>query len=452
MKGQLYLLLLGIVLLSCNNNLAQEINPERQWSSYRGYYANGTLDNANLPNSWSVEKSENIKWKIEIPGMGLSSPVVWGDKLFITTAVSEADTSAYKIGLYGSIGSVNDTSVHEWKIYCLNKNTGEKIWERTSHRGIPLVKRHPKSSHANTSVATDGKHVVTFFASEGLYCYDMDGELLWKKDFGKLKSVYFAVPTAEWEFSSSPIIHKGVVIIQCDVYENSFVAAYDVKTGKELWKKKRDEYPGWCTPNVYNDNGKDRVVLNGYKHRGAYDFETGEEVWRMSGGGDIPVPTPILGHGMVYFNSAHGKFAPILAIKTNAKGDITLKEGESTNEYVKWSTPRSGAYMQTMLIYGDYLYNARWNGSLLCYNAKTGEQMYKTTLKMGMSFTSCPVAADGKIYITDDEGVVYVVKAGKEFKLLGKNTLNDIYMTTPAITDGMIYFRTMRYLIAVGKN
>ncbi len=452
MKVCNYLPLLGLLLLSCNINIAQEeIEPTRQWPSYRGYYAKGLLDNAGLPETWNAQKSENIKWKVKIPGLGLSCPVVWGDKLFITTAVSEADTTDYKIGVYGSIGSVNDTSVHEWKIYCFNKNTGEKIWEKTSYKGVPLLKRHPKSSHANCTVATDGKFVVTFFASEGLYCYDMDGNLQWTKNFGKLKASFFAVPEAEWEFSSSPIIHEGIVIIQCDVLENSFVAAFDVKTGKELWKKSRNEHPGWCSPNVYEDEGKTRVVLNGYKHRGAYDFETGEEIWRMSGGGDIQVPTPILGHGMIYFNSAHGKSAPIYAIKTNAKGDISLKEGETTNEFVQWSHPRSGAYMQTMLLYGDYLYNSRWNGSLLCYNAKTGEEMYKETLKMGMSFTSSPVASDGKIYITDDEGVVYVVKAGKDFKLLAKNELNDICMTTPAITDGMMYFRTMKYLIAVGK-
>lgn len=279
----------------------------------------------------------------------------------------------------------------------------------------------------------------------------MKGELVWKKKFGKLKSVFFAVESAEWEFASSPIIHDNVVIIQCDVLENSFVAAFDVKSGKELWKKTRNEYPGWCTPSIYKDNGKTRVVLNGYKHRGAYDFETGEEIWRMSGGGDIQIPTPVLGHNMIYFNSAHGKSSPILAIKTNATGDLTLKEGETKNNYIKWSIPRGGSYMQTMLIYGDYLYNARWNGSLACYDAKTGEEIYKETLKMGMSFTACPVASDGKIYISDDEGMVYVIQAGKEFKLLSKNPLGDICMTTPAITNNIIYFRTMKYLIAISK-
>ncbi|MDF1548769.1 MAG: PQQ-binding-like beta-propeller repeat protein [Bacteroidales bacterium] len=452
MNKSVFILILFFALLNHNTIKAQKLLPERQWPSYRGYYANGILDNANLPDTWNVPENKNVKWKIDIPGMGLSSPVIWGDKLFITTAISKADTGAYKIGLYGSIESIPDESEHEWKLYCFDKNNGEKIWEKTSCKGIPMVKRHPKSSHANSTVATDGNYVVTFFGSEGLYCYDMAGNLQWDKKFGKLKSVFFAVPSAEWEFASCPIIHNGVVIIQCDVLENSFVAAYDEKTGKELWKKERDEYPGWCTPNIYKDGEKTRVVLNGYKHRGAYDFNTGEEIWRMSGGGDIQIPTPILGNNLIYFNSAHGKSSPILAVKTSAKGDLTLKEDQTTNEYIKWSIPRGGAYMQTMLLYGDYLYNVRWNGSITCYNAKSGEEIYKETLKMGMSFTACPIASDGKIYVVDDEGWVYIVKAGKEYKLLNTCPLGDIFMTTPAISDNALYFRTMKHLIAISKK
>ncbi|MEN8122842.1 MAG: PQQ-binding-like beta-propeller repeat protein, partial [Bacteroidota bacterium] len=432
MQLKLWTFILAFFFLSLNQIKSQNLKPERQWSGFRGYYASGVLDNANLPDSWNVEKSQNVKWKTEIPGMGLSCPVIWGDKLFITTAISKLDTSGYNAKFSGSIESVEDNSEHDWKIYCFNKSTGKKIWEKTSYTGIPMIKRHPISTHANSTVATNGEYVVTFFGSEGLYCYDMDGKLIWKKNFGKLKSVFFAVESAEWEFASSPIIHNGVVIIQCDVYENSFIAAFDIKSGKELWKKNRDEYPGWCTPNIYEDNGKTRVVLNGFKHRGAYDFKTGEEIWKMSGGGDIPVPTPIIGHDMIYFNSAHGKSSPILAIKTDAKGDITLKKDETANDFVAWSFPKGGAYMNTMLIYDDYLYNLRWNGSLTCYNAKTGEQIYKETLTRGTSFIASPVASDGKIYLTSRDGFVYIVQAGKDFKLLSKNPLSDPIMITPA--------------------
>jgi outer membrane protein assembly factor BamB len=208
---------------------------------------------------------ENVRWKIQISGMGISSPAIWGNKLFITTAVCAADKAGFKPGLYGDVTPVKDSSVHEWKVYCIDKTTGKTIWEKTPVTGVPKVKRHPKSTHANTTVAIDGQHVVAFFGSEGLYCYDFNGKLLWQKNFGVLKSAFFIMKNAEWEFASSPIIYKGVLIIQCDVLENSFVAAYDVETGMELWKSQRDEYPGWCTPNIYTYAGKTFVAVNGYK-------------------------------------------------------------------------------------------------------------------------------------------------------------------------------------------
>jgi outer membrane protein assembly factor BamB len=394
----------------------------------------------------------NIKWKTEIPGLGLSSPVIWDNKLFITTAISQKDKDGFKPGLYGDITPVKDSSVHEWKVYCFDKNTGKIIWDRTSYKGIPKMKRHPKSTHANTSVATDGKYVVAFFGSEGLFCYDMNGNLLWQKSFGLLKSVFFMVKTAEWEFASSPLIYNGVLIIQCDVLENSFIAAYDVKTGKELWKTQRDEYPGWCTPNIYTYSGKTYVALNGYKHRGGYDFETGKEVWRMSGGGDIQIPTPIVGNDMIYFNSAHGRSSPIIAVRTDAVGDITLKENETANQFVKWSVPHGGSYMHTLLLYRNHLYNVNWNGAVYCLDPFTGKEIYNAKLGNTKSFIASPVASDGKIYIIDEEGTVYILKDGDSFKLLAEIPFNDICLTAPAITDGMLIFRTQKYLIAVGKN
>jgi outer membrane protein assembly factor BamB len=450
-KYLVFLIALAVVLLSCQSWLIDP-DPERQWPSYRGYYANGVLDNANLPENWNVETNENILWKYKVPGLGLSSPIVWVDKLFITTAVSESDDEGFKTGMYGSIGSVNDESVHEWKIFCLDKNSGKLIWQKTAYKGVPKQKRHPKSSHANSTMATDGNYVVALFGSEGLYCYDMDGNLQWEKDFGLLRSVFFVAEDAEWEFASSPIIHDGAVLIQCDVMENSFVASYNVASGKEIWRAERDEYPGWCTPNIYYEGDQCRVVLNGYKHRGAYDFKTGEEIWKMSGGGDIQVPTPIVNADLVYFNSAHGPQSPIYAIHVSAKGDLTLDEGETTNEYIHWSIPRGGAYMQTMLIYEDHLYNARWNGSVTCYNPRTGEEIWKHKAGSGNSYISSPVASDGKIYVTDDQGMVYILKAGPAYELLTQNDLGEICMATPAITEGIIFFRTINHIIAISKK
>jgi len=441
------LFLISIIPIIASWNPPINEAPERQWSQYRGYYSNGFLDHANLPDQWDLKTGENIKWKIEIPGLGLSSPVIWGNKLFITTAISEKDEDGLKAGIYGDIASVNDDSNHEWKVLCIDKHSGKMLWEKTSCTGIPEQKRHSKSSHANSSIATDGAFVVAFFGSEGLYCYDINGNLIWEKDFGVLKSVFFRVESAEWEFASSPIIHEGVVIVQCDVLENSFLAAYDAASGKELWKTSRDEYPGWCTPNIYTFNNRICIAVNGYKHRGGYDFKTGQEIWKMSGGGDIQIPTPIVGKDLVYFNSAHGPSSPILAVKKEAQGEITIDSGK----YIAWSKSRGGSYMQTMLIYDNLLYNLRWNGTLQCLDPETGEEIYSEKMDKSKSFTASAVAADGRIYTVGDNGTVYVIKAGKSFELLAKHALDDICLVTPAITDNLIFFRTQDYLIAVGK-
>jgi outer membrane protein assembly factor BamB len=425
---------------------------ERQWPSYRGYMSSGVLDNANLPDSFNITSLFNVRWRIKLPGLGLSSPVIWDNKLFITTAISQTDTSGFKPGIYGDVAPVKDSSVHEWKVYCINKSTGKILWEQTSFKGVPKIKRHAKSSHANTSVATDGSHVVAFFGSEGLYCYDVNGKLLWQKNFGVLRSVFFMMKNAEWEFASSPIIYNGKLIIQCDVLENSFVAAYDVNTGQELWKTERNEYPGWCTPNIYKNEGKLFVALNGYKQRGGYDFETGKEVWKMSGGGDIQIPTPVIGDNLIYFNSAHGRSSPIMAVKTSVTGDITLKEGETFNNYVQWSLPRGGSYMHTLLLYHVRLYNVNWNGTVVCLDPLTGKEIYNGKLGKTKSFTASPVASDGRIYIVDEEGTIYIIKDGDKFVLLAEIPMNDNSMTAPAITDGMIYFRSQNWLTAVGKK
>lgn len=443
---------ISLLIILASLSLHSQLVPERQWPWYRGHMISGVLDNANLPEKFDFSRMENVRWKIPIPGLGLSSPVIWGDHLFLTTAVSKSDNKGFRPGIYGDVASVDDTSEHEWKVFCIDKNTGKIIWEKMAHKGVPAIKRHPKSTHANTSVATDGKHVVAFFGSEGLFCYDIKGNLLWKKNFGVLKSVFFSMPNAQWEFASSPIIYNGKIIIQCDVLENSFVVVLDAATGKELWRANRDEYPGWCTPNIYTFGGKTYVVVNGYKHRGAYELETGKEVWRMSGGGDIPIPSPVTGKDVIYFNSAHGRSSPIIAVKKNASGDITLKERETSNKYVLWSIPRGGSYMQTLLLYGGKLYNLNWNGTINCYDPFTGKEIYTGKLGATRSFSASPVASDGKIYAVDEQGTVYIMRAGDRFEVLAEIPMGEISMTAPAISDGMIFFRGQHNLYCVGRK
>ena len=422
------------------------------WPSFRGPSASGVAEGFATPVEWDAATSKNIQWKTPIPGLGHSSPIIWGDKVFVTTAISGQANPPLKVGLYGNIAPVQDDTVHRWVIYCLDKKTGKILWEKTAYEGVPKVKRHTKATHANSTPATDGKHVVAFFGSEGLYCYDMEGELKWKKDFGLLDSGYYVVPQAQWEFGSSPVIHKRRVYIQCDVQGESFLAAYKTKDGSEVWRTPRDEVPTWSTPTIYEKGRKTQVIVNGYKHIGGYDAKNGQALWWLRGGGDIPVPTPILGKGLVYITNAHGGGAPMYAIAPKAKGDLSLDEGVSTSEYVIWSDRRSGAYMQTPILYGDYLYTCRDSGLVICYDAKTGRRIYRNRLGDGSTgFTASAVAGNDKLYYTSEEGDVFVLSAGREANLLATNALGEVCMATPAISEGRLFFRTQGHLVAVGQ-
>ncbi len=440
----------AFVLLGCPAKmLGQSGKAGIDWPSFRGASAAGIAEGFPTPVSWDVESSRNIKWKTPIPGLAHSSPVIWGSRIFVTTATSEQKDPELKVGLYGNIEPVDDSSVHEWKVYCLDKNSGKVLWERTAHKGVPKVKRHPKSTHANSTPATDGRHIVAFFGSEGLYCYDMEGKLLWKKDFGLLDSAFFMVPSAQWEFASSPVIHEGVVIIQADALNTAFLAALDISNGDELWRTPREDVPTWSTPTVHVGKTRTQVIANGFKHIGGYDFGTGKELWKIVGGGDIPVPTPVIAHDLVFINSAHGMMSPIYAVRPDSSGDISLKAGEESNGSIVWSVRRGGAYMQTPLIYGDYLYNLQGNGALSVFEAKTGKPVYKEPLGKMTGFSASGIAADGKLYFSSEEGDIFVVKAGPDFEVLATNSMKDICMATPAVSEGILYFRTHHFLIAV---
>ena len=446
------LMVIFILIASCSLVGAQETNNEKNWPSFRGHNAKGFSDGHPTPVTWNVENNDNIEWKTPIPGLAHSSPIIWGDRIFITTAISEKKNPELKTGLYGSINPVEGETSHQWNVYCLDKKTGKILWEKTAHEGVPKVKRHPMATHANSTAATDGQFVVAFFGSEGLYCYDLAGKLIWKKDFGVLNSAFFSVPDAQWGFASSPVIHLGVVVVQCDALNTAFLAALDVKTGKELWRTPREDYPTWSTPTIHVGERNTQIIVNGFKHIGGYDFHTGKEIWKIDGGGDIPIPTPVVADNFVYINSAHGRMSPIYVIKLDAQGDISLKEEATANDKIVWSVRRGGSYIQTPLIYGEYLYNLNWNGSLSCFHAKTGEQIYREQLGKMTSFAASGVAADGKLYFTSQEGDVYVVKAGPDFEMLATNSMNEKNLATPAISEGKLYFRTHHYLYAITEK
>jgi len=429
-----------------NNNAGKQA---ANWPSFRGSHANGIAEGYSTPVTWNVETKQNIRWRTPIPGLSHSSPIVWGNRLYVTTAVKEGKADL-KVGLYGNITSVPDEGRHEFRLLCLDKNTGEVLWSKTAWKGTPKVKRHPKGSHAACTPATDGKHVAAFFGSEGLYVYDMDGNLKWKKNFGVLDAGYYRVPDAQWGFASSPVIFENKVLVQCDVQGQSFLACLDVDTGDAIWRTDRDEVPTWCTPTVHVSDKRRQVIVNGYKHIGGYDLDTGKELWKTSGGGDIPVPTPVVKDDLVYITNAHGRLAPILAISVNAKGEFGLSAEDSDS--MVWSHRRRGSYLITPLVYGNELYCCNSSGVLSCIDAKTGKLVYRERLGSGgTGFTSSGVAADGKLYFTSEEGEVYVLRAGREFEVLAVNELGETHLSSPAVSAGTVYFRTRGHIVAVSR-
>jgi outer membrane protein assembly factor BamB len=422
---------------------------DANWPQFRGPSGSG-VGSGSPPAEWNVESGKNILWKTAIPGLGHSSPVIWGDRIFLTTAVPATGEAQLKVGLYGDIAPVKGEPPQSFRVYCLDRKSGKILWERVAAAGEPKIMRHPKSTHANPTPATDGERVVAFFGSEGLFAYDLKGGLLWKKDFGTLDSGFYMVPSAQWGFASSPVIFEDTVIIQADVQKNSFLAALDVRTGRELWRTARSDVPTFGTPAVvpYTAGGVKgwQVVVNGWKHIGGYDLKTGKELWTLAGGGDIPVPTPVFADGLVVITSAHGQSRPIYAIRTDAAGELTDKHSA-----IAWTQERAGNYMQTPLLAGGLGYFCFDTGVLTVYQLATGEKLYQQRLGGGSSgFSSSPVTAGNQVYIIDEDGHGFVLAPGREYKLLAENDIGETVMATPAISGGVLYVRGGKHLFAIG--
>jgi outer membrane protein assembly factor BamB len=423
------------------------------WPQFRGIAASGVAEGFSLPSTWNAAAGTNVLWKTPIPGLGLSSPIVWKDEIFLSTAISGRKDAGLRVGLYGDIESVPDGTEHEWRVYAIDKKTGAFKWQRTAYTGVPKIKRHMKNSHANSTLATDGERIVAFFGSEGLYAYDMKGAPLWKKDLGVLDAGYYMVPEAQWETGSSPVLHDGMVIVQADVQKGSFLAMFDARDGREVWRVARADVPTWSTPTIHQVGGQTQILVNGMRHVGAYDFKTGKEIWKLSGGGDIPVPTPVVSDGLIYITNAHGPASPVYAIKETATGDISLKGDVASNDHVAWSAPRAGGYMCTPLVYRGLVYIVRYNGVLNAFDAKSGEKKYESRLGGATSaFTASPVANDGKVYIASEDGQIFVLTAGPKYDVIAMNEMSTPVLATPAISEGRLLLRTQDQLMSIGKK
>jgi outer membrane protein assembly factor BamB len=424
------------------------------WPQFRGPGGLG-IGSGNPPIEWDTQTEHNVAWKTPIPGLGHSAPIVWGERVFLTTAVN-SDTAhpAVEAGWSGGAGeSAKDTGQWTWQVVCLQLGTGKILWTKSVHVGEPAIKRHLKASHANCTPVTDGKYVIAFFGSEGLYCLDMDGQPIWKHDFGKLRSGPYDAPELEWGFASSPIIHNGHVIVQCDCLNTNFVAILDIKTGREIRRIDRDgEVATWSTPLVVTTADQQQIVCNGYHQMAGYDLKTGARIWHLNNGGDVPVPTPLFANGLIYLTNGHGR-SPTYAIQPTATGDLTPTDDESENCGLAWWQSRDGSYMPTPLVKDRLLYTCNDNGRLTVRDAMTGELIYQQRVGTGSrTYSASAVAAAGHIYFVSEQGEITVIEEGKVFKPVASNDMGEVVMASPAISGDRLLIRTVGNLYCLAPK
>ncbi len=423
------------------------------WPSFRGMQAAGIAERQNLPDRWDGKTGENILWRTTIPGLAHSSPVVWGSRIFVTSAVSSDSKASFKPGLYGDGDASQDRSSQRWMIYALDKRSGKILWERVAHEGVPREKRHIKSTYASSTPATDGRIVVAWFGSQGVYAYDVNGRFLWKADLGRLNLGAYDIPTYEWGTASSPIIWNNLVILQCDTQDDSFLLALEADTGKTVWKTERDELPSWGTPTVALTSAGPELVTNASNYIRGYDPRTGKELWRLGRSSKITAPTPLFADDRFVIASGRAPERPIFVVRSGARGDLTLPEGKTNSDVVVWSRTGRGSYMPTPLVYDGILYVLGNNGLFDAYDLQTGEEVYRQRLpQVGSGFSASPVAADGKLYLSNEDGEMLVIAAGRKFAHLSTNSMGELLMATPALSEGVMYVRSSQSLFAIGRR
>ena len=418
------------------------------WTQFRGPTMNATVaDNPALPERWS--QTENVEWVTEIPGLGWSSPVVWGQQVFLTTVTAEGEFEQPKPGLYAPRGRPEPPPLaHEWRVYCLDLGTGDIQWQRSVKAGKPNFPRHMKNTYASETPTTDGERVYVRFGDLGLYTFDTDGGEIWRREIPDK-------PTrSEWGSASSPVLHEGKLIILYDNEEASWIAALDAATGMEIWRTNRDEVSSWATPYIWEHAQRTEIVTSGVNRIRSYDLN-GKLLWEMDGQMSwATIATPFSSHGMVYVNSGYfrDQHRPAYAIRPGANGDISLRGDERSNEYVAWYQPTAGNYNTSPLVYGDIYYSLLDRGFFEAYDALSGEPLYgRQRIRVGASFTSSPWAYNGKVFALSEQGDTYVMQAGPEFKVLGVNSLDEMAMASPAIVGDRLLIRTHSKVYSIRK-
>jgi outer membrane protein assembly factor BamB len=421
---------------------------QENWPQFRGPRADGVAEDPRLPDRWSA--TENVAWKQDIPGRGWSSPIVWGDRVFLTTVINLGESEEPKKGLYfGGDRPTPPESPHQWKVYCLDLASGDVLWEKLVHEGRPESPIHLKNSYASETPVTDGERLYCTFGNVGIFCFDLEGQELWKHPLKPVATRY------SWGTAASPVLHQDRIFFVNDNEENSYLRAIDAQTGKTLWEVARDEKSNWATPFVWENSERTEIVTPGTDKVRSYDLD-GKLLWSLTGMSSITIATPQAHHGLLYISSGYvmDPLRPVYAIRPGAEGDISLPEGESSNDHIAWSQSRGAPYNPTPLIYEDRMYVLYDRGLLACFDAHDGRVVFgQQRLPNGIAFTSSPWAYGGKVFCLNEDGVTFVIKAGDEFELLHTNSLgdDDMCMATPAIVGDRLLIRTSSRVYCIAR-
>jgi len=409
------------------------------WGQFRGPGSRGVSeDDDRLPEKWS--DTENVAWRVPLAGVAWSSPIVWGDRVFLTNVVSEGVVERPKPGLYfGGNRLEPSKDVHRWSVVCLDFASGNVFWEREVERSAPKAPRHLKNSYASETPVTDGERLYAHFGQIGTFCYGLDGELLWQRRTQPVQT------RDAWGTASSPALHDGRLYIVNDSEDQSYLVALDKTNGNEIWRVERDEPSNWSSPYVWHNERGTEIVTTGRQKVRSYDLD-GKLLWEISRMSSIVIPTPFSAHGLLYVASGYvgDETRPVFAVRPGASGDISLRDGSTSNASIAWSLPQGAPYNPSPLLYGDYYYTLYDRGFLTCHDARTGEEIYgKQRFRAGASaFTASPWAYNGKLFCLSEEGDCFVLDAGPEYRLIRENSIGEQCMATPAIAQGSLIVRS----------
>jgi len=440
------------------------------WPAFRGADALPVADDdPRLPTTWNA--TDNVVWKTPVDGLGWSSPVVWGDTIFLTTVVSDGVSQEPRMGLYFPFGSPEtfeddrfpdpqpgdlmerEEDVHHWFVYAFDFDTGALMWTTEVYSGAPQFDRHLKNTFASSTPVTDGERVYAYFGNVGVFALDMDGVLMWERRFDA------ADTRLGWGPAASPVLHEDTLYIVNDNDEQSFVVALDSATGQEQWHANRNEGTNWSTPFVWQHDGGTELITAGSDLVRSYDLK-GNELWSFRGLNSISIPQPFAAHGLLYVMSGYvgDNVRPVFAIRPGAQGDITLADGQTSNDHVAWYADRAGPYHPTPLVYGDHYFTLLDQGFYTVHDARTGEEQYFTERQIlaqevrrrvargAGGFTASPWAYNGKIFVLSEEGDTYVIDTTDDFNVVATNSLDEVAMSSPAIVRGNLLIRTRSHL------